>query len=52
MEKITLNLMVPDDMKTEEYSVIGDCKELGSWKKSYKLNLNQKKNIIKNIHLP
>lgn len=47
MEKITLNLIVPDEGKHEEYSVVGDCKELGSWKKSYKLKTNDKKNVIK-----
>jgi hypothetical protein len=51
MEKITLNLIVPGDMKTEEYSVIGDCKELGSWKRNYKLNINEKKNVLKNFNI-
>lgn len=44
MEKITLNLIVPDEGKNEEYSVIGDCKELGNWKKSFKMRLKTKKN--------
>jgi hypothetical protein len=42
MEKITLNLLVPESAKNEEYSVIGDCKELGNWKKSFKLVLSKK----------
>ena len=45
MEKITLNLIVPGDMKTEEYSVIGDCKELGNWRRSLKMKLNYNKKL-------
>lgn len=50
MERITLNLIVPQDGEKEEYSVVGDCKELGSWKKSYKLKQCDKKNADKIIN--
>lgn len=51
MEKITLNLVVPEEGKHEEYQVTGDCTEIGSWKKSYKLKSNDKKNIVKYLDL-
>ena len=38
MDKITLNLMVPSSIGSDQlYSVIGNCRELGAWKKPVRL---------------
>ena len=39
MDKITLNLIVPDVEEDIQYSVLGNCKELGAWKKPVPLQL-------------
>lgn len=39
MQKIKFNLFVPDGSElTAKYSVIGNCKELGGWKKPVELH--------------
>ena len=40
MDKITLNLIIRNqDFSGEDYYVIGNCKELGDWRKTNKMNL-------------
>ena len=37
MEKIQFNLIVQDDEREKEYSILGNCKELGAWRRPIKL---------------
>jgi|688.fasta_scaffold2830796_1 hypothetical protein len=45
MDKITLNLTVKKDKKScdENYYVIGDIPELGSWEEKKQMKKNQRK---------
>lgn len=43
-----MNLIVPEEDQ-QEFQVVGDCRELGAWKKSYNLTKCEKKNID---HIP
>ena len=40
MDKITLNLIIRNqDFSGEDYYVIGNCKDLGDWRKTNKMNI-------------